>query len=188
MVDFWINVILTIAVTFTLLLVDWIAGQVLQSRKRMTTIQRRVDELVVTRASKAEIQQEVKKLTTQRESLIWGSDLASIAFSLDLAILGIWISDSTKFPFFSSWNTANIKYEIPVWLIVLFIHFALLLFSIFLKHFHTERKEALSLDEIAKFPRIAWFSQNGYMLGSTLVGFLSLFSAFSVISNSLPIP
>ena len=36
--------------------------------------------------------------------LVWGSDLAIIALLLDIAILGIWISDYTLFPFFSRWN------------------------------------------------------------------------------------
>jgi hypothetical protein len=86
MIDFWINIILTLAVTFALIFVDWIANQLILSKRRLIKVEQKIDELITRNATKIEIKEEISKITSAPEaSLLWGNDLASIAFSLDLA-------------------------------------------------------------------------------------------------------
>jgi uncharacterized membrane protein len=145
-----------------------------------------IDQAISEQAKVDEIRKELGRFqTAQTATLIWGSDLASVAFSLDLAILGVWMSTPKLFPFFSRWNSTDVGREIPVWVVLLFSHFILWLLSIVLKHFHGDSIEDNQPTELATFFTRKWFGQNKFMLASNVIGFICLFSCFAIIKNSI---
>ncbi|MBN2503176.1 MAG: hypothetical protein JXB38_20530 [Anaerolineales bacterium] len=102
MIDFWIDLVLAILVTIATVLADWIANRLIASTRRLSAIKAVIEESISEGIKIEEIKKEVERFYTAQEAyLMWGSDLASIAFALDLAILGIWISNPNLFPFFS---------------------------------------------------------------------------------------
>ncbi len=186
MTDLWIDVLLALMVTLATVIADWIANRLVSSTRRLAAIKRVIEKTLSEGSKLDEIKKEIERFYSEKEkSLTWGSDLASIAFSMDLAILGVWVSSPSFFPFFSRWNSGNVSREIPVWLILLFTHFLLLLISIGLKHYHSDTIESTPAPEIVKFMKKEWVSQNRFMLASNAFGFISLLSAFVIITNSI---
>lgn len=186
MTDLWIDVLLALIVTLATVIADWIANRFVSSTRRLAAIKRVIDKTLSEGSKLDEIKHEIERFYSEKEkNLTWGSDLASIAFSMDLAILGVWVLSPSYFPFFSRWNSNNVSREIPIWLILLFTHFLLLLISIGLKHYHSDTVESTPVPEIAKFLKKGWVSQNRYMLASNVSGFVSLLSSFVVITNSI---
>ena len=186
MTEFWIDVLLSILVTIASVIASWLANRLVSSTKRLAVIRRVIEQSVSEGAKIREIKKELERYYTAQESaLIWGSDLALIAFSMDLAILGIWVSNPAFFPFFSRWNSPGVSREIPVWLILLFFHFVLLLVSIALKHLQSETIETRLAGGQVRFLHREWFKQKRLMLASNTVGFMSLLSSFVVITNSI---
>lgn len=185
MVDLSIDILLAILVTLATVVADWVANRLVTSTRRMAAIKRAIEKSVSEQAKLEEVRQEVNRFySAQGANLIWGSDLAAIAFSLDLAILGVWISNPTWFPFFSRWDSQGINRALPIWVIVLFAHFLLWLTSITLKHYHTDNIETLSTPRV-KFLRKGWLKQNSYLVSSNMVGFVCLLSGFVIVTNAV---
>jgi len=60
-----------------------------------------VDQAITDTEKLDGIRNEVNKFyATQQSYLLWGSNLAAIALSLDLSILGVWVSNPSFFPSF----------------------------------------------------------------------------------------
>lgn len=186
MTDLWIDILLAIFVTLATVVADWIANRIVTSTRRMASIKRAIEKSISEQAKLVEVQQEVMRFyTAQGANLIWGSDLASIAFSLDLAVLGVWISNPTWFPFFSRWSSQGIDRSLPIWLILIFAHFLLWLISIALKHYHTDSVESLHGQTPAGFLQKGWLKQNAYLVTSNTVGFMCLLSSFVIVTNAI---
>ena len=185
MIDLWVNVFLTIIVALAVVLVEWITSQMISDKKKLKDIDLRVDQLVSQGATSDVIAAEIKRLGTNKgDPPIWGSDLASIAFSLDLAILGIWISRPNMFPFFSRWDEPGISRQVPIWFIVLLIHFLILLLSIIFKRFHLDMPDVLLAQNQNNWKKF-WVYRKRNMLYSNLLGSFCLFSTFVMITNSI---
>ena len=94
--------------------------------------------------------------------------MAAVAIGLDLAVLGLWMSDHTLFPFFQRWDSQTgsgvIDRAIGVWLVLLLVHFVLLLVSIVVKHFHGDRIESVDSAALADLFQAGWLGQNRWML------------------------
>lgn len=186
MTDLWVNILLAILVTLATVIADWISNRVVTLTRRMAAIKRAIEKSISDKAKIEEVTQEISKYySSQSANLIWGSDLASISFSLDLAILGVCISNPDWFPFFSRWDSPGINRTIPVWMILLFAHFLLWLISIALKHYHTDKIESLPIQTVAKFLKKGWIMQNSYLITSNAVGFVCLLSSFVIITNKI---
>jgi ABC-type multidrug transport system fused ATPase/permease subunit len=186
MTDLWIDILLAILVTVATVMADWLANLLVSSTRRLAKIRRVTEQAISEEEKLAEIRKELERFYAARLSaLIWGSDLSAIALSLDLAVLGVWVTSPTFFPFFSRWSSPGASREIPVWLILLFTHFVLLLVSIALKHLHGDTIESIPVPQLARFLRKRWFSQNKHMLASNALGFFSLLSSFVVITNAI---
>lgn len=186
MTDLWIDVLLALMVTLATIFADWIANRFVSSTRRLAAIKKVIEKTLSEGSKLDEIKKEIERFYSEKEkSLTWGSDLASIAFSMDLAILGVWVSNPSFFPFFSRWNSSDVSREIPIWLILLFAHFLLLLISISLKHYHSDTLESIPAHEFAKFMKKGWIAQNQFMLISNAFGFISLLSSFIIITNSI---
>ncbi len=186
MTGFLIDILLAIGVTIATVIADWLANLLVTSTRRLAAIKRVIEQSVSQGAQLKEIKKELDRYYSAKDStLIWGSDLAAIAFSLDLAVLGIWVSAPSLFPFFSRFNSSGTSREIPVWLLLIFWHFILLLVSIILKHHHTDAIESTPTPQLVKFLKKGWFAQNKGMLASNAVGFIGLVSCFVVITNSI---
>jgi len=186
MTDLWIDILLALLVTLATIIADWLANRFISSTRRLAAIKKVIEKTLSEGSKLDEIRKEIERFYSEKEkSLTWGSDLASVAFSMDLAVLGVWISSPSFFPFFSRWNSTNISREIPVWFILLFFHFLLLLLSISLKHYHSDTLESTPSTEIIKFMERGWINQNRYMLSSNVLGFMSLLSAFVIITNAI---
>jgi hypothetical protein len=117
--------------------------------------------------------------------LSWGADLAAVAVGLDLAVLGLWMSDHTLFPFFERWSTQTADRALGVWLLLLLVHLVLLFVSIILKHFHGDRIETVEPEHIADLFEAGWLTQNSWMLIGNALGFLVLLSSFLVVTNAV---
>ncbi len=186
MTDLWIDVLLSILVTAVTVIADWLAHLLVAATRGLAIIKRVIDQSISDTDKLIEIRKEVEKFFgEQSASLIWGSDLAGIAFSLDLAILGVWVTNPSFFPFFSRFNSLGASRELPVWVILLAIHFVLLLVSIALKHLHTSTVESSPAYRTTKFPRREWFALNKYVFAGNILGFLSLLGSFVVITNAI---
>lgn len=185
MIDFFINVIFTAIVAILFVAIDWIAHQVISPRKKFATIHRTMDKLVESKATKEKMKIEVQKLTLpQPYDMIWGSELAAIAFSIDLAILMSWYSNPALFPFFSRWNDLNTSRELAIWMIILLGQLILLMACITLKHLHINNKEDTGYEVQQNF-RYVWLGRDRYSFLSNIIGFISLLSSFIIISDSL---
>ena len=103
---------------------------------------------------------------------------------MDIAALGIWIYNPTMFPFFAKLDTINTSREIPMWLIVIVLHFILLIISLILKHLHGEAI-AYMPDRSSGFLKNRWVFQNCWMIISNIVGFVSLLTCIIVFTNAL---
>jgi hypothetical protein len=186
MTDLWIDIIFAILVTLATFGADLIANRLVTSTRRLAAIKQVAEKTISDRSKLNEINKEIERyLSDNRKGFIWGSELASIALSMDLAILGVWALNPTFFPFFARWNTDGVSREIPIWFILLFSHFLFLLISISLKQYHSDTCESLPNRQAAKFMKRNWVSQNKYMLLSNTVGFISLLSSFVIITNAI---
>lgn len=186
MTDFWFDVLWAVLVTTATILADWVAGRLIVATRGLAAIRRAVDQATTDQDKLVEIREHLQKLRAREAgALTWGADLVAVAISLDLAALGIWISDPGFFPFFSRWSSPSVSREIQVWLVLFFAHFALLMASILFKHLHGEKIEAIQPGKVAEVFRRGWLGQNSWMLTCNTLGFITLLSSFVVLTNAI---
>ena len=186
MIDFWIAVLLTSTVSLLTVMADWIASRLIYTAKVIRSFREIIGSGLTPQEITRRVSEEIERYqTSQSNSLAWGSDLATVGISLDFAILGIWIHNSSIFPFFSRFNSPNVSREIPVWLIIIGIHVVLLILSLAMKHKHGESMGYLPPAQWAPFPARSWFSQNAWMLAGNVSGFVSLLSCIVIITNAM---
>jgi hypothetical protein len=191
MTDFWIEVMWTLVITAIMVLADFLASQMVADRRARIATQRDLDEAMTLDGEDlkehiAEMKRRMdRRSARQTAALAWGADLTAVALSLDLAALGLWISDPAMFPFFSRWSTPSVSREIPVWLVVIFAHLMLLMVSIACKHLHGETIEAVQPSQMARLLRKGWAKQNGWMLTSNVVGVITLLSSFVMVTDAI---
>ena len=54
------------------------------------------------------VREELERIRSRQiATLTWGADLAAVAIGLDLAVLGLWMSNHTLFPFFQRWDSQS---------------------------------------------------------------------------------
>jgi hypothetical protein len=186
MTGFLIEILWTVLITATMLLVDFISSQWIIDRRNATAIQQAIDQATTDTRKLKEIKAHLeRRRVRQAAALNWGADLTAVALSMDLATLALWISSPQMFPFFSRFNTSSQSIEIPVWLILLLAHLVLLMLSTICKNLHGDTVESVEPSQIGNAFRNAWFVQNRWMLVGNLIGFLSLLSSFVVITNAI---
>jgi len=186
MTDFWIAVLLTSIVSLLTVLADWIASRLIFAAKALRSLREIIGSGLTHQEITRRVSEEIERYqTSQSNSLAWGSDLATVAISLDFATLGIWIHNSSFFPFFSRFNSPNISREIPVWLVIIGVHVILLILSLAMKQKHGESMGSLSPSRWAVFPSRPWFSQNAWMIAGNVSGFVSLLSCIVIVTNAL---
>jgi hypothetical protein len=183
MENFWFDVIWAILVTLVTIGADWVAGQLISAVRALAAINQTANKSVADKEALTEIRDHLERFRARRAgSLAWGADLVAVSISLDIAALGIWISDHDTFPFFKVWNTSDSEREIEIWGILLLVHFVLLLVSIIFKHFHGEKIETVPSGGIALVFQKGWLKQNGWMISCNLLGFFTLLSSFVVLT------
>ena len=178
MTDFLFNLIWTICVAMAMMLAELIASRLVMLRRVVAAVKRIVDQPL----PEAVIVEKVRVQLDAMDSLtapVWGAELSAVALSLDFAALGIWISDPSVFPFFERWNDEEVQREVPLWLVVFLIHFIALLFSIIFRQLYGEGRQIFS--SIAP----SWIYRNRWMLAANTVGFFSLLSTFTILTNAL---
>ncbi len=181
--DLWFNVLWTIIIAVATLLSDWIAAKFVISTRSLSAIQKSIDQANSDDRKLKEICDQLDRASKRAKStIIWGADLVTVAIGLDLAILSLWITNKSNFPFFQHWNTETLNREIQVWLLVLVIHLVVLLLSIVFKHLHGDKIE--SAESVSPSKIWHWVPQNRWMLASNTLGFLALLSCFMIIKNS----
>lgn len=192
MTDFWIEVLWTLLVTTVTVLADFMANHWIADRRARVAAQRDIEK-AITLTDPEELREHIAKMKEQMDkraaqqaaALAWGADLTAVALSLDLAALGLWVSDPAMFSFFSRWNTEYVSREIPIWFILILAHLVFLLISIVCKHLHGDRVETIEPSQIARLLHKGWVKQNRWMLTSNTVGFLTLLSSFVVVTNAI---
>lgn len=117
--------------------------------------------------------------------MVWGSDLATVAISMDFAALAIWVHHAKMFPFFSRLNSESVSRELHVWFIVIGVHFFFLLVSLVLKHNHG--RAIVGLRKRALIPSLAKtrLGLNSWMIAANSTGFISLLTSIVVFTNAL---
>ncbi len=186
MIDFWIAVMLTGTVALLTILVNWLASMLVSGARTLQALREIVQAGLSSSDVQPRIREELERYNTaRRASLAWGADLATVAISMDFVALGIWIHSHSFFPFFSRFNTQTVSREIPVWLIVIGVHFVSLIGSLVLKHSHAElTARAACLAE--ERPRLARsLADNGWMLAANSLGFMTLLSCIVVFTNAV---
>lgn len=186
MTDFWFNVLWTILIATATVISDWIASKFVILTRGFSAIQKKIDQSITDDLKLKDVRDEIDRAAKRAiSSLIWGSDLVTVAIGLDLAVLGIWTADKSLFPFFQSWNTSTLNRESQVWLLVLIIHLVFMLISIVFKHLHGDYIESIDGRDLATPSQVfLWIPQNRWMLASNALGFFALLSCFTIISNS----
>lgn len=181
---------ITTVITLITILLDSLVAKILAlSRKssRINDIEKQIDSTLTTKEEIAEkikqINQSYKNSELQRN--IWGSDLAVVAFSLDLAALGIWLNDKNIFPFFSKFNTDTVERAFLVITFILLFHFLLFIFSLITKNLHTEQASELSLIRIPSIFTKDGFHLNKWKLATNSIGFLTLLSSIVILTNAI---
>lgn len=183
---FFIDVVLAIVVTLVTLAADWIARSLMSYTSSHQEIKNIVSSSTNPDEAYEEVKEEIERFySSKNKQVVWGSELAAITFSLDIAILSLWVTNPHYFPFFSRFNDVGISRELPVWLVALAIHFVILLVSIGFKHAHMEKNEIVNHNEIRSRGIFKWLSRQRAMVLSNTLGFLSLLSAFIIIANSI---
>ena len=186
MTDFWLAVLLTVSVSLLSILADWLASRLITMSRTLRLVESVVKSGLSAADVSARVKSEIDRYRSSRAAAMnWGADLAAAAVSMDFAALGLWIKNPSMFPFFSSFNTDNAAFEIPVWLIVIILHVALLIGSLAFKHHHSESTATILEDQWAVFPSRAWCGQNGYMLAANSIGFITLLSSVVAITDAL---
>lgn len=186
MLDFWLAVLWTSLIAAGTMVVDWIAGYIVGANAGLRGIQQAVDQATTNARRVKDVFAELHKVQVRDAvRLLWGVELANVALSLDLSILGLWVTNPMMFPFFSRWNTIGSSRELGIWLILFSSHFLFLLLTIICKHRHGLCIESVELGKLA-----SPFSRNGLrqykwmFLGNSL-GFLVLLTTFIAMGNSL---
>ncbi|WP_156940931.1 hypothetical protein [Halomonas halodenitrificans] len=165
------NIVWTLAVAGLTLLAELIATKFVLMKSTLSAISKDVDSDKSNDEVIAKVRGHLYDLD-ESTSPLWGAELSAVALSVDFAALGIWIANKSMFPFFSKWNTEVSEYEIPIWLLLFLVHFVALLGSIIFKQFHND---SVRIQE----PKKRW------MYAGNLVGFMALFSTFSILTDTL---
>lgn len=186
MTDFWFNIFWTVLIAFATVLTDWIAAKFIGYTRGFTAIQRAADQAVTDELKLREIQIEIERaLKRVKYSLVWGADLVTVAIGLDLATLGLWTANKSLFPFFQRWNAGTTNREIQVWLLIIVVHLTILLISIVFKHLHGDKIETYNpSDLVTASVFLKWISQNRWLLAGNSLGFLTLLSSFTIMTNT----
>jgi|GEM_PF-2505494 len=190
MTDFIISLLITIVITLITIQLDSLVAKMLALSKkssRFTDLETLIDTEGLT---KEEITKKIKETNqsyknSELQRNIWGSDLAVVAFSLDLAALGIYLTDKNLFPFFSRFNTSNVDRAILVIAFTLLFHFLLFIFSIVAKNKHTEQTSEIILVDVPSIFTKAGFQLSKWKLTTNSVGFITLLSTIVILTNSI---
>ena len=186
MIDFWVAVLLTAIVSILTVLADWVASRVIVGARTIRALGQILRAGLSERDIVGRVDREIDRYKASRTSaLAWGADLATVAISLDLAALGIWVHSPNLFPFFARFNSIEASRELPVWLILIGLHVMLLLASLVFKHNHAEIVAVKELADISAIPGEQWFATNGWMFAANSTGTVSLLVAMVVFTNAI---
>jgi hypothetical protein len=186
MTDFWVAITLTFIVSLFTVLADWVASRMIFGARALRSIRGILGSGLSTDEVVKRVSSEIDRFRiTQSNSLVWGSDLATVALALDFSTLGLWLHNTSNFPFFSRFNDPGISREIPVWLILIGIHAILLTSSIAFKHKHGEAMGSMLPSQWQSFPNRLWFTRNRWQLGGNALGFMALLSSIAAIMNTI---
>ena len=184
-IDFWIAVLLTFIVSALTILGEWLAARLITSGITL----RKLDNIYKANFSpdytNTLVKKEVKNYCKlESGALCWGSDLATIAISMDIIALTIWVYTPNMFPFLTKLNSGSISREVILWLFIIGIHTILFIASLILKHLNAE-SNGYAIPIVASFPKKAWFQNNIWMLAANLIGVFSLLTSIVIFTNAI---
>lgn len=187
MIDFWMAVVLTAVIALLTVFADWLAWRLITSARK----NRETDEIV---DSGLPLTEKFERLKRSRENyergqssaLVWGSDLATVALSIDCAALGIWTHKPDLFPFLAIFSGDGISRDVPAWLIIIGLDFLLLIASLALKHRHADCLIAITFPKAISRTIGGQILKNRWMFAANSIGGISLLTSIVVFTNALP--
>lgn len=145
MIDFLFPLSGTVFVTILMFTINWLVSR-LPRTNNILAVQRLVEQTLPQPQQQVFLEEAEKSLLRQearrRAVLAWGVDLAATAFSLDLALLWLWSTNSTSLPFFSRWDAISASMQPMIWTWLLTTHSVFFIMSIFLRNLHAEKIES----------------------------------------------
>lgn len=165
---------------------DWLTSKVLRLSRTVANIQKVMTGGYNDEDTQMKVTNELNKYKISRiNSTLFGSELATVAISLDFTALGIWIYNKDFFPFFSSFNSDDIKRDVMVWFVVIFIHIVLFLTSTIFKHLHFDNSPNSDVQEIPSLFSSDGFKLMKWGLSTNLLGFVTLLSSIVIFTNAI---
>ena len=173
-------------VALATVIADFFARLLISATRTITRIINILAQQITSDAKIKNISKEIEKFRSIKlTNIVWGSELAAIAFSMDLAILSIWVSNQELFKFFERFDSEGVSRGLPIWTIILVGHFILFLISIYCKYLYNDIIETVSISQRAKFFKNGWVTQNFSKWLSNGIGLLSLITSFVIITNPM---
>ena len=187
MTDFWFSVLWTVLIASLTVMIDWVTHRLVLLQDCFTTIRSIMDDNALTDANKrAQCKVELDKLKSRfAETSVWGSDLVTVAIALDVACLGLSVTNKLTLGFFDKWDSADTDRTLQLWLLVMLAYAVCLLLSIIFRHKHSTKISAIAPGQIVSVLQPGWIRQDFWALASKTVGLVSLMSAFSIIYDAL---
>ena len=184
MMDFWFAFAITLLITLITVLLDRITSKLIVYGRTVKNMQ---DIIKKGLSNDDAIKYTIKELdqyeSNKVASKIWGSDVAIVSISIDITALGIYISNRTYFPFFQRFDGNNASRDILVWIIVIFAHLILIMFSMIMKHNYLSSID--QVEELNLKQQHWWLKISRWSIGANACGFFTLLSAITIITNAV---
>ncbi len=185
MFDFWVAILITLVVALVTVLADWATWTLLVYGRTLRRLVALVSAGPPARELRVSLERELQRFREYRSaSQTWGFELASVALSMDVVALCIWVHEPTMFPFFARFDSPGTSRGLLVWIVVLGLHTLLFLSSLAMKNQHCISVAGNGV-EAPQFPAREWWSANVWMLLGNVLGVLALLAAIVVFANAL---
>ena len=178
MTDFWFSALWTALIASINFLSDFVIARIVVQARFISAIGASIEK-ARTSGDDTTLDVEEALLDMRRNARaagVFGSDLAAIALALDLAALGVWISDNDSFTFFTSFNSVTEQRETAVWFALIGAHFVAFLAAMICKHMYSTSDQATGSGSSLRSPWL-WIGN--------LIGLSTLLSSFLILTDSV---
>lgn len=181
-----LTVLITFSVTMVTILSDYISSKLLSQATTISKIQKiNVEVNDLENLKNAILEAKVGYLKSELSRSVWGAELTIVTLSLDFVAVGIYVTNSNFFPFFTRFNSNESNLEILVILSIIIIHILFFLVSQYSKNAHFEFINNSSVEEVPRVLSIKNLHLNKWKLLTNTLGFLTLLSAVVVFINAI---